>query len=181
MFDSTYVRCFSHVHAWQLSGIPVMPTVGDFKGHLGMEAYKSSFSHKGEIAVPGYHKLYLEDYDVWAELTSTCRVGMHRYTFPESDQAYVLFDTGAFLAHADMDSSFVKKINDCEIEGMSLMAPTGRRPKATPIYFVARFNKRMSAFGGWRDSTVLDELTEISGKDIGVFARFETREREKII
>ena len=61
MFDSTYVRCFSHVHAWQLSGIPVMPTVGDFKGHLGMEAYKSSFSHKGEIAVPGYHKLYLED------------------------------------------------------------------------------------------------------------------------
>lgn len=109
MFDSTYVRCFSHVHAWQLSGIPVMPTVGDFKGHLGMEAYKSSFSHKGEIAVPGYHKLYLEDYDVWAELTSTCRVGMHRYTFPESDQAYVLFDTGAFLAHADMDSSFVKK------------------------------------------------------------------------
>ena len=39
----------------------------------------------------------------------------------------------------------------------------------------------MSAFGGWRDSTVLDELTEISGKDIGVFARFETRERENHI
>ena len=73
---------------------------------------------------------------------------MHRYTFPESDQAYVLFDTGAFLAHADMDSSFVKKINDCEIEGMSLMAPTGRRPKATPIYFVARFNKKNECF--WR-------------------------------
>ena len=29
------IRCFSHVHAWQLSAIPVLPTTGEFKGHLG--------------------------------------------------------------------------------------------------------------------------------------------------
>ncbi len=26
------IRCFSHVHAWQLSAIPVLPTTGPFKG-----------------------------------------------------------------------------------------------------------------------------------------------------
>ena len=25
LYDSTEVRCFSHIHDWQLAGIPVMP------------------------------------------------------------------------------------------------------------------------------------------------------------
>ena len=33
LYDTLSVRCFSHVHEWQLSGIPVMPTVGKFKGN----------------------------------------------------------------------------------------------------------------------------------------------------
>ncbi len=71
LYDSLHVRCFSHIHAWQMSGIPVMPTVGEFKGHLGMEAHKSSFSHDEEQAKPGYHSVYLKDYNIRAELTST--------------------------------------------------------------------------------------------------------------
>ena len=38
LYDSTVVRCFSHIHCWQLSGIPVMPTTGEVTGHRGMEA-----------------------------------------------------------------------------------------------------------------------------------------------
>ncbi len=26
MYDSLHVRCFSHIHAWQMACIPVMPT-----------------------------------------------------------------------------------------------------------------------------------------------------------
>jgi len=97
MYDSLHVRCFSHVHAWQMAGIPVMPTTGHFKGHLGMEANKSSFSHDKEIVTPGYHQVYLEDHDILAEITSTVRVGFHRYTFPAGEDNYILFDVGAFL------------------------------------------------------------------------------------
>ena len=64
LYDSLHVRNFSHIHGWQLSGIPVMPTVGKFKGHLGMEIYKSSFSHDDEIVKPGYHKIVLKDYNM---------------------------------------------------------------------------------------------------------------------
>lgn len=66
-----------------MSGVAVMPTVGEFKGHLGMNAYQSAFTHDGEIAKPGYHKVKLTDYDITAELTSTMRVGFHCYTFPK--------------------------------------------------------------------------------------------------
>ena len=34
-YDDEYVHWFSHVHAWQLCGIPVMPTIGQLKGHQG--------------------------------------------------------------------------------------------------------------------------------------------------
>ena len=97
LYDSKQIRCFSHVHNWQMSGVAVMPTVGEFKGHLGMNAYQSAFTHDGEIAKPGYHKVKLTDYDITAELTSTMRVGFHCYTFPKSDASYILFDTGAFF------------------------------------------------------------------------------------
>ena len=31
-YDKDTINFFSHIHAWQLSGIPVMPTTGEFKG-----------------------------------------------------------------------------------------------------------------------------------------------------
>lgn len=138
LYGSKYIRCFSHIHAWQLSGIAVMPTVGEFRGHKGMEAYKSNFSHEGEIAKPGYHKIFLDDYKLQVELTSTTRVGFHKYTFPKTDSAYINFHTGAFLAHGGIDSSYIRKINANEIEGFSLLSRTDRRPKSSYIYFMNR-------------------------------------------
>ncbi|MDR0698676.1 MAG: glycoside hydrolase family 92 protein, partial [Tannerella sp.] len=150
MYDSLQVRCFSHIHAWQMSGIAVMPTVGEFKGHKGMDAYRSAFSHEGEIAKPGYHKIFLDDYGVLAELTSTTRVGFHRYTFPESRQSYILFDIGAFLGHGPKAHAEAWKVNATEIAGYEIMAATGRRPKDTPVYFYAAFDKPFSETVRWK-------------------------------
>ena len=173
LYDSLKVRCFSHIHAWQLSGIPVMPTVGKFKGHLGMDAYQSDFSHETEVVKPGYHKVVLDDYNIQAELTSTTRVGFHRYQYPENEDGYVIFDTGAFLAHSKMDSSEVVKINDTEISGFSLMAKTRRRPKPTYVYFVARFSQPITEFGTWVNGRLQDKnKTKVSAKNAGAFVKF---------
>lgn len=181
MYDSTYVRCFSHIHAWQISGVPVMPTVGEMKGHLGMEAYKSKFSHEGEIAEPGYHKLHLDDYGIGVELTSTVRVGMHRYTYPESDSSYILFDVGALLGHSTMDYSQVRKVNDRELEGYAVMTPTGRRPKPMTVYFVVQLDKPMEYFGGWVENQLIQKKTKlIEGKNAGAYIRFTTKEQEPV-
>jgi len=179
LYDSKAIRCFSHIHAWQLSGIPVLPIVGEMIGHQGMEAYKSPFSHERETVLPGYHQVTLDRYQITAELTSTVRVGFHRYHFPEGKTAHVLFDTGAFLAHQGVLHSEVRRVNEREIEGYSLLDKTGRRAKPTSVYFVARFNRPMQDFGGWlkeegqaSKTVVAGPIDRISGKDAGAFVSF---------
>lgn len=177
LYDSLHVRAFSHIHAWQMAGIPVMPTTGKQLSHLGMEATKSSFTHDTEIAQPGYHKIVLDEYNITAELTSTTRVGFHKYTFPKTDSAYINFHTGAFIAHGGIDSSYVKKINNYEIEGFSLLSGTHRRPKPTYVYFVAKINHEIKEFGGWENNKLLPPATVVNGSNNGAFLRFETEDK----
>ena len=182
LYDSKYIRCFSHIHNWQMSGVAVMPTVGAFRGHRGMDAYQSAFTHEGEVAKPGYHKVQLTDYDVTAELTSTCRVGMHRYTFPASEESYILFDTGAYLAHGPTAYSEVWRIDDYRIAGWAVMQRTGRRPKDTPVYFYAELDKPIAEVVTWSEGAVRrNTLPErISGKDAGLAVRFATKAGEAV-
>ncbi|MEX0904247.1 MAG: hypothetical protein WD604_00670 [Balneolaceae bacterium] len=95
-FDKDSIKVFSHIHGWQISGIPVLPTNGTFRGHLGPDHYGSPYSHDSEVVRPGYHKITLDAYDITAELTSTTRVGFHRHNFPKSDSSYIHFDFSTF-------------------------------------------------------------------------------------
>ena len=91
-YNQKTINFFSHIHAWQLSGVPVLPTTGKIKAHLGPKEYGSSYSHDHETVEAGYHSVILDDYNIKAELTSTVRVGFHRYTFPKSDQSAIILD-----------------------------------------------------------------------------------------
>jgi beta-glucosidase len=181
LYDDSSIRCFSHIHGWQLAGIPVMPTTGEFKGDQGMDAYQSDFSHDDEVVVPGYHKVFLKRYGITAELTSTCRVGFHRYTFPASPDSYVLFDTGALLGDGSIIESQVQPTGDAEIAGYSLLAKTERRPKDTYVYFVAQFSRPFAEFGGWRDGKRLAAGMPVAGKKAGAYVRYQTVASEPIL
>lgn len=60
------------------------------------EGYRSRFSHDREHTEPGYYSVFLDDPKVKVELTSTERTGLHRYTFPESEDSWLILD----LAHS---------------------------------------------------------------------------------
>ncbi len=149
LYNETFIHGMSHVHAWQLSGVPVMPVTGEMTGPAGSKTYGSTFSHDTEVVRPGYHKAVLDKYGIEAELTSTARVGFHRYRFPPG-KAYLLFDLGAPLGPSDMADAHAKKTGPAEISGYVVNAPTMRRPKPTPVFFVARLETPMASFGGWR-------------------------------
>ncbi len=169
------IHWFSHVHAWQLAGIPVLPTAGLMRGQEGSEAYKSRFTHERETVRPGYHAVTLEDYGVRAELTATDRVGFHRYTFERGGESNVLFDLGAEVGPSEISDAYVRPVSETELAGYVENAPTRRRPKATRIYFVAAFDRSFDAFGGWRDGEVLGgDVDEVGGPGCGAFCRFET-------
>ena len=178
-YNEDTIKCFSHIHCWEMSGIPVLPTTGIFKGHLGPDTYGSSYTHADEVVKAGYHKVVLKDYAITAELTSTNRVGFHRYTYPKSNDSYILFDFTTVLGSSETQSSKVNKANDHRIEGEVTMAATIRRPKPITVYFVAEFDKPFTTFGGWKKGTVIPTLSALEGEKTGVFVKFNTTQGEK--
>ena len=133
-YTDEHIHCFSHVHAWQLCGIPILPTLGPMRGPLGSDGYRSRFSHESEIARPGYHAVTLDDYDIRAELTATTRVGMHRYTFSKAGRAWILVDLPATIM-LPMSDCTVEQTGPGEFCGYVENEATRRRPKATKIFF----------------------------------------------
>jgi predicted alpha-1,2-mannosidase len=181
-YDVNTIHHFSHVHAFSLAGIAVMPTTGPLKGMLGSEAYRSRFRHESEIARAGFYAVTLDDYRIRVELTATQRVGFHRYRFPKAESAHILFDLGAKLGGVEMADTCARKVSDTQVEGFVVNAPTVMRPKPVVIHFVAQFDKPFNAFGGWRgDRPCQTGVAEVSGPNGGVFARFSTREGEAIL
>lgn len=172
------IRCFSHIHAWQLSGIPVMPVTGEPKGHLGPDIYGSTFSHENEKVFPGYHQVFLDSYGINAELTSTTRVGFHRYTFPQSENSHILFDFSTTLGPSDTEYGYVKMNSNVELEGYAIMAPTIRRPKPVHVFFVALFDKPFEKFSGWKDGELIDADLIVEGPSTGAYVSFATSENE---
>ncbi|MBX2840861.1 MAG: GH92 family glycosyl hydrolase [Flammeovirgaceae bacterium] len=179
-YNEDSIKFFSHIHAWQLSGIPMMPTTGEFKGHLGPGEYQSKYSHDQEKVYPGFHEIMLEDYQIKAELTSTTRVGFHRYTFPASEESNILLDLGTVLGPSGTKKGFVKKVSDKEIEGYALMERTSRRPKPTYVYFVIQLDKAFESLNAWKDGKLNGEVSEFDGESGGVYFHYETDENEQI-
>ncbi len=177
-YNEDTIKCFSHIHCWEISGIPVLPTVGKFKGQLGPGAYGSTYSHAEETAKPGYHQVMLKDYNINAELTSTTRVGFHRYTFPQSAESYILFDFTTVLGSSQTQSAAVAPVNNSSIEGEVTMAATVRRPKPLTVYFVATFDKPFDSFGGWKDGQLISAPRKVEGSHTGVFVNFTTADKE---
>ncbi len=93
--DSSIVG-FSHTHFSgtghsDLGDILIMPTTGTLKLNPGTATnpdggYRSRFSHGTEISRPGYYEVMLTDYGVKAQLTTTQRVGIHKYTYPTNSE-----------------------------------------------------------------------------------------------
>jgi len=179
IYGDKEIQCFSHIHCWQIYGVPVMPQTGEIFSVNGLAAAASPFSHEDEVVHPGYHKVFLQRYGIQAELTSTTRVGFHRYTFPESTRSFIAFDTSATLM-AGMDASSIRHVSPTQLAGRSVMSATIRRPKPFTVYFVAEFSKPVN-FGVWSDKKVEENVREISGKNVGGFARFSTTKGEQVL
>jgi|TARA_B100001093_G_scaffold216228_1_gene207524 predicted alpha-1,2-mannosidase len=180
-YNQKTINFFSHIHAWQLSGIPVLPTTGEIKAHLGPKAYGSAYSHESEIVEAGYHSVILDHYNIKAELTSTVRVGFHRYTFPKSDQSAVILDLSTQLGPSGTASGFVKKVSNKKLQGYAVMEKTIRRPKDTKVFFSLHFDRPFEDLYAFKDQKLLGKVNEFKGENGGVYPLFRTKEGEQIM
>ncbi|WP_052343423.1 GH92 family glycosyl hydrolase [Saccharicrinis fermentans] len=145
-YKTDTVKGFSHIHAWQLAGLSVMPlTISKDHEKSVYTDYYSKFSHESENVTPGYHFLELERYNIKVELSSTKRVGFHRYTFPQDEQATVLFNVNGKLGPCDIVNGKLVKSGDKELTGELVNAPTIRRPKPTKVFFKVALNTEVES------------------------------------
>ena len=142
-YSDTRVFGFSHTHL-SGTGIPdyadvlLMPTTGEARldnGADGRPGYASAFSHDEEVAAPGYYAVTLEDYAIRAELTTTLRVGMHRYTFPAGRPSHVVLD----LEHRDeVTGAALDIVSGTEVAGFRRSTGWARDQI---VYFAIRFSR----------------------------------------
>lgn len=90
-YEDTTICGFGHTNKghWNLLHVPLMPFSGT---RVNPDDYASPFSHSRETAQPGYYQVWLERYAINAELTSTLRCALHRYTFDKGSGRKLIAD-----------------------------------------------------------------------------------------
>ncbi|MBS1943802.1 MAG: GH92 family glycosyl hydrolase, partial [Bacteroidetes bacterium] len=129
-----------------LCDVLLMPLSG---GHTTKpEEYRSRFSHRREAAHAGYYQVHLDDPDVDVELTTTKRVGMHRYTFHRNDARAFVLD----LRHRDrLLASSIKQTGPGEISGERRSSSWARDQR---LFYCIRFSTPVGLEKSLSDSSV---------------------------
>jgi len=158
----------------------VMPLKSRFTESLTPEGdYRpySKFSHDKEEASPGYYKVDLLSSGITAELTTTKRVGFHRYTFPKDETSQIILDLGYKL---NWDNPYDTKIiieNDSTISGYRKSNGWARDQH---VYFTAQFSKsfnNIELFEG-KDKAEGEMVNAAKTKFV---AEFATSDQEQVL
>lgn len=124
-----------------------IPGTGEVKTQPGTHedpdsGYRSRYSHDREWSSPGYYGVELADYGVKAEMTAALRSGILRFTYPKTEQAYLMID----LDHTLWQScpwSNLRQINDSTLTGYKLVKGWGPERH---VYFAATFSRKLEGF-----------------------------------
>ncbi len=139
---------FSHTHLsgtgiGDLFDVTVMPVTGDVTYARGtIEEPESGLwsmaDRTQETAEAGYYAVPLTRYGIHTEMTATPRVGMHRYTFPEAEDAAIVIDIENGGCWDRATETHIRAEGDTRIVGYRHSRGWATRQR---VYFVAEFSK----------------------------------------
>ena len=174
-YNADKIRGFKQTHRpspWinDFGQFSLMPETGELV--INEDKRASWFSHKAEVATPYYYSVYLADYDVTTELTSTDRAAAFRFTFPE-DNAYVVID-------AYDRGSWIKVIPEQnKIVGYNTRH-SGGVGKQYANYFVVVFDKPFDKSYVWSGDEIVPDKSELKDDHVGAAVAFKTKRGEQI-
>ena len=196
--DSTIVG-FSHTHFngtghADLGDILLMPVRGKVKFNPGTAedpdaGYRSRFSHATERVHPGYYAVKLDDYGIQAELTSTSRTGIHKYTFPKGE-GHILLDLihGIYNYDGKVLWANLRIENDTLVTGYRI---TNGWARVNYTYFAITFSKPFKSYGYrergktpysgfWRKFDLYHNFPEIGGRRVIAYFDFDFQDNEAV-
>ncbi|MFC1652078.1 GH92 family glycosyl hydrolase [Planctomycetota bacterium] len=151
-YSDSWMTGFSHLHLsgtgiGDLGDVTLMPYTGPFRLSRGSkeepaQGYASRYSHDDETAAPGYYKVLLKDSGILAELTTSKRVGMHRYTFPQAEQSHLAIDLVTGIGWDKPTESFIEQIDDHTIVGYRFSQGWSKDQR---VWFAIKLSKPLSA------------------------------------
>jgi predicted alpha-1,2-mannosidase len=175
MYSADKIRGFKQTHQpspWMndYGQFAIMPVTGKLR--FDQDSRASWFSHKSETVKPYYYSVYLADHDVTTEITPTERAASFRFTFPQTDSAYVVID-------AFDKGSYVKVIpEENKIMGYTTKN-SGGVPENFRNYFVIQFDKPFASSVTWSD-TLVSNKQELQANHVGAVIGFKTKEGEQV-
>ncbi len=180
-YSSDKIQGFSHTHISgaglsDLGDISVLPII-DIDPTA--DRIRSDFSHATEYASPGYYSVLLKSFNIKAELTTSIRCGLHRYTFPKNDNAAIKLDL-AYRNRGDVATTegFIKKIDPTTYVGYRFSR--GRAGDDHRVYYAMKLSKPVDEIVILENKRKI-EATESKAKDVKVFFRFKTTNNEQIL
>lgn len=189
-FRHTSIEGFANFHEFQVGGVVFAPTVGELQtvpGELENPdgGYRSRFDKKDEVAAPGYYSVLLKDYGVKAELTAMKRVGFHRYTYPKTEQANLIFDIGNKQGESgEVKDAEVQYFEDGRVEGYVITSPVYvniyQKGADVRMYFSAVLNKKPVQVGTFVKDVVNPGKHQEKGPGAGLYMTFSTEEQEAV-
>ncbi len=177
---------FSHTH---LSGTGVadygdilfMPFTGEVNFNPGSkenpdEGYRSRFKKGSDKASPGFYSVFLDDYEIDVELTTSKRSGFHKYTFQKDKKANIIIDLFHGLQDATLES-YINIIDNNKIEGYRT---SGGWAKRHTIYFYAELSEDIDDFIILKDDK---ETNDKSAKATSVKAalKFDLKSKNELL
>lgn len=189
-FRHTSIEGFANFHEFQVGGVVFAPTVGELQtvpGELENPdgGYRSRFDKKDEVAAPGYYSVLLKDYGVKAELTAMKRVGFHRYTYPKTELANLIFDIGNKQGESgEVKDAEVQYFEDGRVEGYVITSPVYvniyQKGADVRMYFSAVLNKKSVQVGTFVKDVVNPGKHQEKGPGAGLYMTFSTEEQEAV-
>jgi predicted alpha-1,2-mannosidase len=175
-YDADKIRGFKQTHQpspWinDYGQFAIMPVTG--KMRFDEDARASWFSHKSEIAKPYYYSVYLADHDVTTEIAPTERAAAIRFTFPQTDSAYVVIDA------LDKGSSIRIIPSENKIIGYSTKN-SGGVPENFKNYFVIYFSKPFTFQTVFKNKQAEANTLEATDTHVGAVIGFKTKKGEKV-
>ncbi|WP_258053114.1 GH92 family glycosyl hydrolase [Streptomyces sp. Ru73] len=178
-WDRKSIRGFSAVH---LSGVgcglggdlPVLPATGDLTS-TDNAVYAAPFSHDDEHASPGSYRVTLGGAGrIGTELTATRHTGKQRYTFPATDKANVLLNTGQALHKVTRSS--VRILDDRTVAATITGRGFCQDTVEYTLHTVTRFDRPFASAGTWSgDEVTAGSRSSAGGGRRGAYVRFDTR------
>ena len=119
-YDDSQIYAFSHTHLsgtgiGDLGDVAILP----FSGGDSIRPV-ATFKKETEKATPGYYAVRLDNFGINVELTSTDRVGFHKYTYDNPKDRRILLDLGHVLqpnwGHKLVGNEYLF-VNDSTVEG----------------------------------------------------------------